>query len=64
MAMRQFGKFLQVAALIILPVGMLLELFGVLGRSYGLAEMLKLLLAGIVVFSMGRIIEGYASPRK
>jgi hypothetical protein len=55
-----FGKLLQIAALVILPIGMYLELTGGLGRSGGLSQMLILLVAGVALFGIGRIVEGYA----
>jgi hypothetical protein len=54
------GKLLQVAALVILPLGMYLELSGALGRSGGLSQMLIMLVAGAALFGIGRIVEGYA----
>lgn len=54
------GKLLQVAALALLPLGMYLELSGALGRSGGLSQMLILLAVGVAMFSIGRLVEGYA----
>lgn len=58
---KKFGKLLQVGALALLPVTMLMELNGGLGRTHGLATMLWLLLLGVGLFSVGRLIEGYAT---
>jgi hypothetical protein len=54
------GKLLQVAALVLLPLGMYLELSGALGRSGGLSQMLIMLVAGVAIFSIGRLVESYA----
>ena len=55
------GRLMQRAALLVLPVGILLELTG----GISLRDMLILMVAGVSAFWLGRIIEGYAaqSPR-
>jgi hypothetical protein len=58
--MRSFGRFLQLAGLVILPLAMLLEISGSLGRSGGVSQMLLMLVAGACTFFLGRMIEGYA----
>ena len=58
--MKSLGRALQFFALVLLPLAMLMELSGALGRSAGVADMLKLLGFGIACFGIGRIIEGYA----
>ena len=58
--MKTLGKTLQVVALVILPLSMLLELTGVLGRSFGVSEMLIMLVFGGCAFIVGRLLEGYA----
>ncbi len=58
--MRGAGRFLQFIALFLLPLAVLLELSGALGRSGGLADMLKLMVVGILAFVLGRLLEGYA----
>ena len=58
--MRSFGRSLQFFALVLLPLAMLLELSGSLGRGRGIADMLLLLGLGISCFGIGRIVEGYA----
>ncbi len=60
--MRIIGRYMQIAALVALPTGMLLELSGVLGRSFGLNDMLLVLIFGVVLFITGRMFEGYG-PR-
>lgn len=62
--MRGAGLFLQRFALFLLPLAVILELSGVLGRQGGLADMLKMMVVGIIAFVLGRMMEGYASaPR-
>ena len=58
--MRALGKFLQLLGLFALPIGMLLELSQALGRSFGLNELLLVLVFGVVAFFLGRLLEGYA----
>ncbi len=53
------GRGLQVLGLVILPVGIILELLGKLGRR-GLAELLLIMIFGFAAFHLGRYIEGYA----
>ena len=59
--MRRVGKFMQVAALVLLPMAMILELTDALGRSFGLSEMLIMLVFGVLLFLVGRYVEGYAA---
>lgn len=58
--LRQVGRLLQLAALIILPISMLLQLTNGLGRQLYVSEMVIILVFGAAAFSVGRIIEGYA----
>ena len=53
--MRAFGRFLQFAALLILPAAMVVQLGGGLRP----AQLLVALVFGIAVFYFGRMIEGY-----
>jgi hypothetical protein len=53
------GRTLQILGLVILPLGIILELSGKLGRR-GLAELLLIMIFGFAAFHLGRIIEGYA----
>ena len=57
--MKSLGRLLQIGGLILLPLAMLLELTGQLGRR-GVAELLLMLVAGAAAFMLGRFIEGYA----
>lgn len=59
--MRGAGRFLQKFALFLLPIAVILEFTGVLGRSNGLADMLKMMVVGIVAFVLGRLLEGYGT---
>lgn len=59
--MRGAGRFLQIIALFLLPLAVVFELTGALGRSGGLADMLKIMVVGIVAFILGRLLEGYGS---
>ncbi len=61
--MKALGHYLQLAALCILPLAMALELTNALGRSFGLSEMLIMLVFGVIAFWLGRMLEGY-SPDK
>ena len=57
--MKSLGRLLQIGGLILLPLAMLMELTGQLGRR-GVAELLLMLVAGAAAFMLGRFIEGYA----
>jgi hypothetical protein len=59
--MKSVGKTLQLVGLVLLPVAMLLELSGALGRESGVADMLLMLVFGAAAFALGRFIEGYAA---
>jgi hypothetical protein len=59
--MRTLGKALQMFALALLPLAMLMEMTDMLGRDRGLSDMVIMLVAGVIAFMLGRIIEGYAA---
>lgn len=60
--MRAIGRALQVFAMILLPLGMVLELTGHLSqRRFGVADLLVVMCFGIACFGLGRILEGYGS---
>ncbi len=61
--MRRLGRGLQVCALFLLPIAVFLELAGGLNRSFHLADLLKMLVFGVVLFTIGRMIEGYGAER-
>lgn len=62
--MKLVGKSLQLVALVLLPLAMLLELSGALGRDSGVADLLLMLVFGAVAFALGRFLEGYAAGPK
>jgi hypothetical protein len=51
---------LQMAGLVLLPLSMVLELTGSLGRSFGVSQMVIMLVFGLSIFYLGRFVEGYA----
>ena len=53
------GRGLQLLGLAILPLGIILEITGRLGRR-GLAELLLIMVFGFAAFHAGRYLEGYA----
>jgi len=53
------GRGFQQIGLVALPLGIVLELLGQLGRN-GLAHLLLIMVFGVVAFQIGRYIEGYA----
>ena len=58
--MRAIGKLMQLSGLALLPLFVVLELSGTLGRDSGVAELLLAMVFGVAIFYLGRIIEGYA----
>ncbi len=58
--MKSIGRFLQVVALVALPISMMLQIFGFMGRTIGLNQMLIMLVFGIIAFLLGRMLEGYS----
>jgi hypothetical protein len=58
--LRQIGKLMQVAALVLLPVAMLMQITSGM-RANSVSVMLLLLLFGIGLFGVGRVVEGFAS---
>jgi hypothetical protein len=60
--LRPLGKLMQIAALLLLPVSMLMEITtGMRAEAANVDVMLLLLLLGIALFWIGRIVEGYAA---
>ena len=55
--MRSLGRFLQLLALLALPVAMAVQLFGGLRP----AQLLVALVFGAACFYLGRMIEGYST---
>jgi hypothetical protein len=58
--LRQIGKLMQVAALVLLPVAMLMQITSGM-RANSVSAMLLLLLFGIGLFGVGRVVEGFAN---
>ena len=58
--MQMFGRLMQLLGLTVLPLSVILELTGALGRSFGLSQMLIMLVFGVCVFCLGRYLEGFA----
>lgn len=54
-----FGRGLQLLGLAALPLGIVLELTGQLGRR-GVAELLLIMVFGFAAFHAGRYLEGFA----
>lgn len=61
--MRFFGRALQWTGLIVLPLAMIMELTGGLGRRVGVSDMVLMLGYGVIAFSLGRMLEGMASGK-
>ena len=61
--MGTIGRLLQILGLVLLPLAILLELMGQLGRN-PLSDMLMMMVFGAVAFYLGRLIEGYARSRE
>lgn len=59
--MRTFGRLLQQSALVILPLAMLMELTDALGRDVGVSDMVIMLVFGVLIFVLGRTLEGVAN---
>jgi hypothetical protein len=64
--MGTFGKLMQVAGLVLLPVSMMMQLTGgvraATGGGFTVSAMLLLMVLGVCLFSVGRIVEGYGRP--
>lgn len=62
--MRLLGRLFQYAGLIVLPMAILLELGQMLGRSFGLSQMLVMMVFGFCIFHFGRYLEGFAAGQE
>lgn len=58
--MKALGRLLQFGGLALLPLAMMMEVTGALGRDSGVADMLLMLGFGAGIFYVGRYMEGYA----
>lgn len=58
---------MQVVGLMTLPLAMVMQVTGGIradtGQGFSVSAMLLLTVFGVVLFAMGRLIEGYAAPR-
>lgn len=61
--MQILGRLLQWVGLLVLPLSMVMELTGGLGRKFGVSDMVTMLAYGIVAFALGRTLEGYGRSR-
>ena len=59
--MKGLGRRLQKLGLLLLPLSIVMELTGGLGRSFGVSDMVVMLVFGASAFWIGRLLEGYAS---
>jgi hypothetical protein len=60
--LRSLGRLMQVAGLAVLPLAMVMQLTGSLRAPTGnvsVSVMLLLMVFGVVLFSVGRVLEGY-----
>ena len=55
-SMRHLGRGLQLVGLGVPPLGIFMQL----SESISLGQMLVMLVAGVCLFWMGRLVEGYA----
>jgi hypothetical protein len=53
--MRGLGRFLQLGALVLLPLCILLQL----SAAIDIRQMLLMLVMGVAAFLLGRLLEGY-----
>lgn len=58
--MKPIGRFLQYVGLFVLPLAVVLELTDALGRSFGVSQMVIMLVFGFCAFQLGRYLEGHA----
>lgn len=58
--LRLVGRSLQHIGLISLPAAILMELTGMMGRAFGLSQMLLMMVFGFSAFHLGRYLEGFA----
>lgn len=58
--MQVIGRLMQYAGLVALPAAIFLELSDNLGRSFGLSQMLIMLVFGFCAFQLGGFLEGFA----
>jgi len=61
--MRYFGRLLQIVGLVSLPAAIFMELTGMMGRAFGLSQMLIMMVFGFCAFHLGRYFEGIATSK-
>jgi hypothetical protein len=64
--LRSLGKSMQILALVLLPIAMYIQLTSQTRVPTGTSSvslMLLLMILGICLFAVGRLLEGYGSPR-
>ena len=54
------GRLLQYIGLVALPAAILMELTGMMGRAFGLSQMLLSMVFGFAAFQLGRYLEGFS----
>jgi hypothetical protein len=66
--MQTLGKLLQVVGLVLLPLSMMMQLTGGVraqtGAGFTVSAMLLMMLVGVLLFTGGRLIEGYSRSGK
>ena len=58
--LRLVGRTLQHIGLVSLPAAIFMELTGMMGRAFGLSQMLLMMIFGFAAFYLGRYLEGFA----
>lgn len=58
--MYAIARFLQVAALVILPLSILAQL----SQAISLGQMLQFLVVGVCLFTIGYLLQAYSGKRK
>ena len=59
--MRYLGRLLQYVGLVSLPAAIFMELTGLMGRAFGLSQMLIMMVFGFCAFQVGRLLEGFGT---
>ena len=55
------GRALQLLGLVALPAAIVMELTGLMGRAFGLSQMLLMMVFGFCAFHLGRYVEGFST---
>lgn len=58
--LKLMGRALQHVGLLALPAAIFMELTGMMGRAFGLSQMLLMMVFGFSAFYLGRYLEGFA----